>query len=359
MFQTVHRIDRSPSQRFRHEQYLRFLEENGWECRFSWLLNPEQDRVFYSNGNWMAKAGVIARGTIKRWKETFSKPADVVFVQREAFMLGSAWFERQMAKRAALVFDFDDAIWLADVSAKNKRFAFLKNGKKTADLISASDQVIAGNDYLATYARIYNDRVTVIPTTIDTAYHRPMPQLREGKPVCIGWTGSLTTLQYLKSLVPLLERIKSRYGAGVRFKVIGEPGYRNEALELESTPWNLQTEIEDLNDIDIGIMPLPDNEWTKGKCGFKGLQYMGCGIPAVMSPVGVNAQIVEHGVNGFLPADKEEWYNTLCQLVDSKPLRQRIGQAGRNTVEKRYSVESQKERYLAVLNRAFVNRPHK
>jgi glycosyltransferase involved in cell wall biosynthesis len=359
LFQTVHRTDRSPSQRFRFEQYLCFFEENGWECQFSWLLNPWQDRVYYSNGNWVSKAGIIAKSTCKRWKETLTRSADVVFVQREAYMLGSSWFERQMAKHAALVFDFDDAIWLSDVSEKNRRFAFLKSKRKTAKLISTSDEVIAGNDFLADYARRHNDRIHVIPTTIDTAYHRPMPKLRKGKPLCIGWTGSLTTLQYFKDLVPVLERIKDRYGAAVRFKVIGEPGYRNEALDLQSTPWNLETEIEDLNDIDIGIMPLPDNEWTKGKCGFKGLQYMGCGIPTVMSPVGVNAHIVEHDVNGYLAGNEEDWYTILCCLIDSEPLRTRIGRAGRATVEERYSVESQKQHYLAVLNRAYANRPQK
>lgn len=349
-------MHRSPSQRFRHEQYLRFFEENGWECSFSWLLDAEQDQIFYSQGNWGAKAKVIAASTWKRWKETFAKPMDVVFVQREAYMLGSAWFEQQMARRSAFVFDFDDAIWLADVSSENRRFAFLKDGRKTEALISISDEVIAGNEYLADYARDYNERVTVIPTTIDTAYHRPMPQLRKGKPVCIGWTGSLTTLQYFQNIVPLLERIKIRYGTGVRFKVIGESGYRNATLDLESTPWNLQSEIEDLNDIDIGIMPLPDNEWTKGKCGFKGLQYMGCGIPAVMSPVGVNNRIIEQGVNGYLAYDEDDWFTILCRLVESEDLRHRIGEAGRATVEKRYSVDSQKMRYLEVLSSAYAKR---
>ncbi len=352
LFQTVHRLDRSPSQRFRHEQYLEWFRRNGWDTRFSWLLDPAQDRVYYAPGRWGAKAGVVAAGTWKRLKETLRPEADVLFVQREAHMLGTSWFEERMARKVPMVFDFDDAIWLADVSEGNRRFAFLKDGEKTARLIRAATEVIAGNDYLADYARQFNDRVTVIPTTIDTDYHRPMPERRAGKPVCIGWTGSLTTVPYFDAFAPVLMRLKERYGEAIRFKLIGEGAYRHDGLGLQGDSWRLATEVEDLNDIDIGIMPLPDNEWTRGKCGFKGLQYMGCGIPAVLSPVGVNVQIIEDGVNGFLAGGEEEWFDKLCRLVENAGLRERLGAAGRKTVEERYSVRSQRERYLEVLERA-------
>lgn len=355
-FHTIHRPDRSPSQRFRHEQYLDYFRSQGFDLHFSYLLSEAQDRIYYSSGQWLKKAGIVGHAALNRLRETLAAPPDLVYVQRESFMLGSSWFERQMARRSALVFDFDDAIWLADVSEGNKGFSWLKSSSKTSEIIRQAHEVIAGNQYLADYALQFNQRVSVIPTTIDTDYHLPRPKQPHKDSVCIGWTGSLTTVQYFHDFAPLLIRLKKHLGSRVRFKLIGEVGYRNEELELQGEPWRLSTEIEDLNDMDIGIMPLPDNEWTQGKCGFKGLQYMGCGIPAVMSPVGVNKEIIQDGVNGFLAHSEEEWFEKLSQLVESAELRQRLGRAGRKTVEERYSVRSQRERYVQVLNKALAQR---
>lgn len=356
LFQTIHRPDRSPSQRFRYEQYLNFFLQKGFSCEFSYLLNEAQDKLYYSPGAWLGKGGIVLQSTIKRLKETRNQAPDIVFVQREGFMLGSSWFEHKMAKKSALVFDFDDAIWLADVSAQNKGFGWLKSGRKTAEIITASHHVIAGNAYLADYARQFNLKTTVIPTTIDTDYHRPLISKRTSKSVCIGWTGSLTTVRYFDKFASVLEKLKRHFGQRIHFKLIGEQNYRNAKLELIGDPWRLETEIEDLNKIDIGIMPLPDDQWTRGKCGFKGLQYMGCGIPAVMSPVGVNLEIVQDGDNGFLANSDEEWFEKLSQLIESEELRQRLGAAGRETVLQRYSVLSQREAYLKVLHSAMLER---
>lgn len=355
LFQTIHRPDRSPSQRFRYEQYLGFFRSNGFEPEFSYLLDAEQDRIYYSPGRWINKGVIVGQSAWKRFLETRSTPPEIVFVQREAFMLGSSWFERQMARRSALIFDFDDAIWLADVSRQNRGFGWLKSPRKTAELIAAADEVIAGNNYLADYARQFNQRVTVIPTTIDTDYHRPLPRQEINRPVCIGWTGSLTTVPYFDAFTPVLGEIKARFGDRVRFELIGDPNYHHSQLGIQGRPWVFATEIEDLNALDIGIMPLPDDDWTRGKCGFKGLQYMACGIPAVMSPVGVNKEIIRDGVNGFLAGSDKVWVERLSELIESEELRRSLGDAGRKTVEERYSVRSQQERYLTVL-RAALNR---
>jgi glycosyltransferase involved in cell wall biosynthesis len=134
----------------------------------------------------------------------------------------------------------------------------------------------------------------------------------------------------------------------VRFKLIGDGRYRDEPLGIRGQDWNASTEVRDLSEIDIGVMPLPDDEWARGKCGLKGLQYMALEIPTVMSPVGVNTEIIDDGINGFLADGDDEWFDKLCRLIESESLRRALGTTSRTTVESRYSVRSQRDRYLSL-----------
>lgn len=350
LFIAAHRQHRSPSQRFRFEQYFSFLEKNGFECRLAPLLDEEEDKIFYSEGNLFKKALVLLNSYRKRQKDiALAREYDILFIQREAYMAGGAFFEKQFKKTGKkIVFDFDDAIWLPNISDSNRRFTWMKNPSKTSEIIALSDAVIAGNTYLAGYAKRYNANVHCIPTTIDTGYHQrkaPHP----GTTLCIGWTGSHTTIQHFNHAIPVLKELKQRYGNKISFKVIGDPYYRNEELNIQGEKWDLHDEIEQLSKIDIGIMPLPDNEWSQGKCGLKGLQYMALEIPCVMSPVGVNREILEDGVNGFLAGPDTEWVEKISRLIEDPELRQKIGSQARRTVEEKYSVNSQKERYLGLL----------
>jgi glycosyltransferase involved in cell wall biosynthesis len=344
LFLAAHRPQRSPSQRFRFEQYLPFLEKEGYEFDYSWLIDKDDDVIFYQPGNMMNKARIFIKSWMKRLMDVLKAGNyDIVFVHREAFMTGSVLFEKIIHKSGAkLIFDFDDAIWHYDVSDANKKLGWLKRPSKTKDIIKLSDAVIAGNSYLADFARQFNKNVTVIPTTIDTAYHKPH-LLKDWNPetVCIGWTGSLTTIKHFRTIEPVLKRIKDKYKTRVRFKLLGDPTYFNPEIELQGLKWNLETEVEDLSDIDIGIMPLPDDEWAKGKCGFKGLQYMGMELPAVMSPVGMNMEIIQHGVNGFLAADESEWEQVLSMLIENPGRRREIGIQARKDIQVRYSVDAQ------------------
>lgn len=296
----------------------------------------------------------MLRSVWKRLKDLRrARKMDIVFIQREALLLGSSFFEKRFYRSGArVIFDFDDSIWLLDTSPGNKTWGWLKNPDKTKTNIAHAHTVIAGNAYLADYARQFNPRVEIIPTTIDTGFHIPMPELRHGHQVVIGWSGSISTIKHFEYALPFLRRLKEKYGDAIVIKVIGDANYRNEELQVVSKGWSAATEVRDLNTFDIGIMPLPDDEWAKGKCGLKGLSYMACGVPTVMSPVGVNKEIIEHGVNGYLAGTAEEWVKYLSELVDSRLLRQQFGNAGRDAVLKRYSVEANKERYLQVLKSA-------
>ncbi len=344
LFVAAHRPQRSPSQRFRFEQYLDLLAAAGYEYDYSWLIDEADDAIFYQPGNMVNKARVFVKSWIRRLKDTLSAGNyDIVFVHREAFMTGSTLFERLIKKSGAkLVFDFDDAIWHYDVSDANRKLGWLKRPSKTKDIIRISDMVIAGNNYLATYAGALNKNVEVIPTTIDTDYHKPK-LLHDWNPesVCIGWTGSLTTVKHFRMIEPVLLRLKRKYGNKVRFKLIGDASYYQPEIDLRGTAWKLSSEVDDLSDIDIGIMPLPDDEWAKGKCGFKGLQYMAMEIPAVLSPVGVNTEIIQHNVNGFLASSPDDWEYLLSLLLENPAERRRLGVEARKVIEMKYSVHAQ------------------
>lgn len=349
LFLTLHRKDRSPGQRFRHEQYLEHLKDHGFEITYSNILNAEQDKVFYGAGNTLGKIGVGFSAIFKRLEDVLKASRyDYIFVYRDAFFFGILfeWLFKQSS--AKLIFDFDDSIWLQDENPNQSLFQKLKNPAKTARIISYCDLVIAGNDYLANYAKQHNSNVTIIPTTIDTKEYSPIEVPRNNEAVCIGWSGSFSTIKHFESALEPLKQISGKFGESVRFKVIGDGNYHNDDLQIKGLPWRKDTEIEDLCDIDIGIMPLPDDDWSKGKCGLKGLQYMALEIPTIMSPVGVNSAIIQDGENGFLASTTEEWVEKLSQLIEDESLRKRMGKAGRKTVEEQYSVEANKEKWLNV-----------
>ncbi|MCP4438038.1 MAG: glycosyltransferase family 4 protein [Aureispira sp.] len=350
LFLGIHRKDRSPSQRFRFEQYLDYLEENGFQCEFSNIIRAEDDKVFYGAGNFFGKLGILMRSISKRWKESArAKDYDIVFVQRECFMLGTTFFEKRFAKKTKLVFDFDDSIWLQVVSANNKSVGFLKDADKTAKLIEMSDMVFAGNPYLANYASKYNKNVKIVPTTIDTEEYVRVPQEPRDR-VCVGWSGSFTTIEHFEHCLPALAKLKEKYGDKVYFKVIGDGNYKHEELGIQGIPWTKKDELKELSEIEIGLMPLPNDEWTNGKCGLKGLQYMALDIPTIMSPVGVNTEIIQDGENGLLADGVDEWVEKISMLIDNPELRETMGKKGRKTVVDQYSVISERDNYVKHFN---------
>ncbi len=348
-----HRLFRSPSQRYRYEQYISFLEQNGYSFTFSPIINEADDKVFYAKGKIISKAFIALKSVFIRLKDWMRfNSFDIIFIQREALFLGSTFFERKAYhSKAKVIFDFDDSIWLMDTSPENKKYEFLKNPDKTKTNIKNAHLVIAGNDYLARYALQFNPNTIIIPTTVDSELHKPIPELRGQDKITIGWSGSISTVKHFEAFVPTLKKLKVKYGSKISFKLLGEPGYKNSDLEIKGERWTAETEVEELNKMDIGIMPLPDDKWANGKCGLKGLTYMSCGIATVMSPVGVNKEIINHGVNGLLATTEEEWLNYLSQLIEDKTLRTRLGEAGRQTVIEKYSVEANKEKYLKAFNK--------
>lgn len=348
LFIASHRPGRAPGQRFRFEQYFPFLEENGFSCELSYLMDEDDDRIFYSRGNVLAKAGILMKHYRKRMSDIERiRDFDIVFIFREALMTRSLYFEKKISESGVrMIFDFDDAIWLNDTSDANRLFKWMKRPSKIEDIIRLSHMVFAGNQFLADFARKYNKEVFVVPTTIDTNLYIQRNTIRNERKIVIGWSGSITTIKHFEYALPFLKAIRERYGDRVEFRVIGDGSYRNESLGITGMPWRKETEVEDLSTFDIGIMPLPNDEWARGKCGLKGLQYMALGIPTIMSPVGVNSEIIQDGVNGFLAYESVEWVKKLTLLIEDEPLAKRMGLAARNTVVTQYSVQAVKHLYL-------------
>ena len=226
--------------------------------------------------------------------------------------------------------------------------SWLKDPSKTKKIISLSDLIIAGNSYLAEYAQQHNDHVKVLPTVIDTDYYKTAHRISNG-PITIGWSGSQTTNKHFLLAEPWLRNLKEKYGQKIRFVAVTERKIDIDGLDIETIAWDKDREVANLDMIDIGMMPLPDDDWARGKCGFKGIQYMSLSKPAVMSPVGVNPEIIEHGVNGFLADSVDDWTEYLSQLIESPELRAKIGAVGRKTIEEKYSVKSAQGKLLLML----------
>lgn len=350
----AHRPKRSPSQRYRFEQYLVFLEKHGFHFTYSYLLNKKDDTLFYAHGSFLTKAFILAKTLFIRLKDLFRfKNFDVVFIQREALFFGSSFFEkRAFHSGAKVIFDFDDSIWLADTSPGNQKWEWLKKPEKFYINCRNAHVVIAGNSYLAEKAKSNNANTFILPTTIDTEIHMPLHELRHKDVVTIGWSGSLSTVKHFEVLLPVLKKIKALYGSRIKIKLLGDKNYFQPELAVEAVAWTEETEVQELNSFDIGIMPLNDDAWAQGKCGLKGLSYMACEVPCIMSAVGVNKEIIQHQTNGLLATNEEEWFDCIKLLIENKELRLKLGKKGRETVIKEYSVESQKNNYLNVFTNA-------
>ena len=343
--------DKVPGQRFRFEQYLGYLSANGFNITFSNLLTEKDYSLYYKKGNYLKKSLLVLKSIIKRYKQLQSAAKyDLIFIFREGFLLGSSYFERQFAKKSKVIFDYDDAIWITSTVSENNRWLwFLKNPNKTRRIIEVSQMIFAGNNYLGDYAKQFNNNVVIVPTTIDTNEYTPAYNVNKEK-ICIGWSGSFSTIVHFTTCLDALKIIKKKYGDKVYFKVIGSVDYYNAELNIHGLPWQKETEIKDLQEIDIGIMPLPNDEWSKGKCGLKGLQYMSLEIPTIMSPVGVNTEIIQDAENGFLASETGEWVEKLSLLIDSGDLRRNLGRNGRKTVLSKFSIEANMNLYLQYFN---------
>jgi glycosyltransferase involved in cell wall biosynthesis len=336
--------------RFRITQYIPYLQANGFDVTVDSFFTPSFFKLLYRKGSYPRKIvaffGLAARRLLAA---VSARRYDLIFMYREAFPIGPPLVERFLAARSApIVLDFDDAIYLKNASEANWFVASLKYVQKMGTIVRVADRVTVGNEYLAAYARTHNPAVVTIPTCVDTTRFVPHAGAAGTTAPIVGWIGSPTTTPYLVGLGDVLRTVSAEHrfslrvsGASEEFALIG--------VDVRQEPWTLAKEVELFSTCDIGVYPLTDDEWSRGKCGFKAIQFMACGVPVVASAVGVNKDIIDDGVNGFLASTPDEWVEKLGRLLVDPGLRARLGAAGRKTVEERYSLSVQAPRMLGVL----------
>jgi glycosyltransferase involved in cell wall biosynthesis len=350
----------APSQRFRFEHYLGALAGHGMAYAFRSFWSKRHWPAIYRKGGLMLKVYATLEGFVRRFFLLFTLwKYDAILLHREATPVGPPWWEWAAVHiwRKPLVYDFDDAIWLPNNSDANaKLVGRFKAHHKTARLVNWSHSVMAGNVFLAQYAAQHARNVVVVPTVVDTV--RGHNVLRKHAPAALpvlGWTGTHSTVKQLEALMDVLDALRERLPYVLH--IIADRAPARMPSYARFVPWSKEREVEDLLAMDVGIMPLYDTDWERGKCGFKALQYMALGIPAVVSAVGVNTEIVKHGAEGFLcepmPAGSGAgWIEALEELLTNHDLRSVMGARARATVEARYSAAAWEIEVCTILARA-------
>lgn len=326
------------STRQRFEQYRPFLEDVGFELVPRPLLDDNYLQKLYGGGR--KERGRIAASYLDRFRWLLSKPdVDLIWLHCELFPYLPSLAERLVTLPGKpIVFDFDDAIFHNyDLNPRRQVRIFL--GRKLHTTIVAAELAFCGNEYLADYARSLCSRTEIVPTVVDAKIFCPAASERpKDCSLRIGWIGSPSTWnEYLLGMLPMLKQMAAS-GSG-QIAVMGAAKNAEADPLLDLVGWSEAGEVPFLQTLDIGIMPLSDTPWARGKCGYKLIQYMACGLPVVASPVGVNADIVEHGVNGFLADSDDEWCTAIETLLNDADLRLRMGAAGRKKVEEEYSLQ--------------------
>jgi len=339
----------SPAQRFRFELYKDLLRNNGFSVTTEPFIDEYGYSFIFKSGLFLRKSFTVLKGFFRRIKVLFNvKKYTYILLQYGVTPLGPPIFEWLLIKvfKKKIIYDFDGAIWIPQTSEKNRIPQVLRNANKTPLICKWSYKVSCGNEYLCNYARNYNNNVVYNPTCVDTEKtHNIFANHHVGK-VTIGWTGSFSTLKYLNILEPVLNRLQEKYNFD--FKVICNQQPSLNLRNIKYIEWTPENEVKELATCQIGLMPLTNDEWSEGKCGFKLIQYLALEIPAVSSCVGVNKRIIENGLNGFLCEVDEEWYVALEKLILDVDLRKKMGKAGRKKVVEQYSLLSNQDNFLSL-----------
>lgn len=326
------------SSRYRVFQYLPHLEKLGVQVKVQSFMDTSMYRLSLSPGRTGAKIAATLKATLRRlWVLRHWRRYDALYLQRELLPFGGPAVERWLKRRGAvLLFDYDDALFIKKPSRYNRIATALRSGDKTRALFRLVDCVVAGNSWLRDAATAAGARravtLEVAEDTERISMHAPHTNDR---PVTIGWLGSPSTVKYLRVIEPVLRDIARRYPL-VRWELMGGNDFRMDGVDWRISQWSLEGELEALARFDIGLMPLPPEDWARGKSGGKARTYMAAGVVPVVSAVGYNLELIRHGETGFLCETPRDWERALGQAIEDAALRQRVALAARAEVEQRF-----------------------
>lgn len=339
------------SSRLRTLQYLPLLEEQGFEFTVQSLFDDAYLKNLYSHQG--RSKSVIGKLYLKRFLTLFAiKSYDAIWIEKEIFPYLPAFAEQFLALFGInYVVDYDDAIF-HNYDLSNNKFVRFFLAKKIDKVMKNASYVLAGNSYLAERARHAGaKRIQLLPTVVEHLRYQKSHQLLKDV-LIVGWIGSPSTQKYIVDILPELLIVHQQHP--FRLLLVGATGDIHKelmGLDVDVRDWHEQTEAELISIMDVGIMPLKNGPWEKGKCGYKLIQYMACGVPVVASDVGVNCEIIQNETAGLLAKKKSDWSDALLQLLGSTELRKRYGRVGSYIVESKYSIQAQ----LPVLKHILTN----
>lgn len=341
----------APSQRLKFEQFYPHFEKAGYDVEVRPFMSIGFWNVVYKPGRYFQKLLFTTVAYVRRFFDLFKIPFyDIVYVHLWVTPFGPPLFERLtrlLGKK--LVYDIDDLVYLKNVTNKaNPIIAGIKGTNKPPYLMKVADHVITSTPYLEDYVRKYNNKVSDISAAINTDVYIPKKDYEVKGTLCIGWSGSHSTVRMLHSIDDVLQELAREYN--FKLIVMGDEDFTLEGVQYEALPWKEEYEVEVIKRFDIGVYPLPDEEWVLGKTGLKALQYMAVGVPTVATAIGTNFRIIENGVNGFLARNKEEWKTALTELMKNENLRREMGTKSADLVEKKFSVRALTRSYMQIVD---------
>lgn len=342
------------SQRLKYEQYFDMWEKNNFSVTVSPFCDLKLWNILYKKKNYVNKVLGVAKGYRSRFRDLFQAPNyDLVYVHMWVTPLGTSFFERLLRLRARrLVYDLEDNVHIGYPSGietnPNRRFSFLRGQDKYQFLLKNADYVIVSSLSLEEHARAVNKSGSAqyVTSSLDMQRFSPLFPKKSLEQVTIGWTGTFSSRAYLEYLLPVIQRIA--YRENIKLLVIGNFEMTVSGFPYELLQWSIESEIQQLQRIDIGVYPLPLDSWVDGKSGLKAIQYMSLGIPTVASNVGMTPGIIRDGIDGFLVSDQEQWFDKLTLLIRSNDLREAMGTSARKRAVELYSKRVVGVKYLAV-----------
>lgn len=341
----------APSQRLKYEQYFNHWEQNGFTITVAPFMSLALQKVIYKKGLYFKKAMGMLSGYYRRLKLLSQiKKYDIVYVHLYVTPMGPALFERLVCNRAKkIIFDIDDLVFLKNDKAEPWYALLLKGRKKPLYLMQKANHVITCTPYLDEFVRKYNSNTTDISSTINTDTYIPVNKYTNDNKLVIGWSGSHSTVRMLETILPIFQKLNQHID--YKLLVMGTTNFKIESVDVECVAWSEDKEISTLQRMDIGLYPLPFEEWIKGKSGLKALQYMALGVPAIATNIGCTDRVVQEGETGFLVKEHEEWIEKIIYLANNPNERKRMGGNGRQRVDNYFSIKANEALYLNILKK--------